>query len=208
MPSSWLTIDANFPSFRGDETPQQQISELYDYMVVLTEQLRYQLSNLSVKNWNSTALQDFQNETTEGVNSELTAITAQLSQISSELANVTSRVSDVERLVSRMTAAETAISELEIGQEAAREDIDALTDQLGNAQADIDTLQQDADELRNTVTGEGGLSERVDALEEAASKLEGIPDSVQKTDSGVSLGGEGQEVHLTGKVYINGVLIE
>lgn len=46
MSKSWMTIENDFPSFTGRESPQEMISKLTDYLFKLTNQLKYTLQNL------------------------------------------------------------------------------------------------------------------------------------------------------------------
>ena len=52
-----------FPTFTGEESPQEQIRQLQNYLYVVKEQLRYALSNLSEKNLNPTAWKAMQKQT-------------------------------------------------------------------------------------------------------------------------------------------------
>lgn len=62
MPNNWSIVDATFPTFRGDESPKEQIASLVDYMKVLTEQLKYSLDNLGTNNWNATELKNLSDD--------------------------------------------------------------------------------------------------------------------------------------------------
>ena len=41
MPSNWLYIDTNFPAFTGEESMEEKVTSIQDYMYLLVEQLRY-----------------------------------------------------------------------------------------------------------------------------------------------------------------------
>ena len=43
MPHTWALVDSSFPTFTENDTPQDQIAALVDYMMILTEALKYQL---------------------------------------------------------------------------------------------------------------------------------------------------------------------
>ena len=55
MPSNWLYIDTNFPAFTGEESMEEKVTSIQDYMYLLVEQLRYTLHNLDLGNMNKTA---------------------------------------------------------------------------------------------------------------------------------------------------------
>ena len=55
MPSNWLYIDTNFPSFTGEESLGDRVTTIQNYMYMLVEQLRYTLHNLDASNMNPAA---------------------------------------------------------------------------------------------------------------------------------------------------------
>lgn len=113
MPRSWAMVDSNFPTFTGDEKPKDQINMLVDYMFVLVEELKFQLENLDSSNWNSTALESFQTDTTEDVTKQVAALTANLAMVTNEVAAISARVSTVESLTGRMKQVEEDLSYLQ-----------------------------------------------------------------------------------------------
>ena len=67
MPSNWLYIDSNFPTFTGDENLKEQVTTIQNYMYMLVEQLRYTLHNLDLSNMNEAAVDDWENAITEPI---------------------------------------------------------------------------------------------------------------------------------------------
>lgn len=67
MPSNLLAIDADFPTFTGEEPEKEQIQELTNYLYQLRESLQYSLQNLSKSNFNAAALNDLTSEATQGI---------------------------------------------------------------------------------------------------------------------------------------------
>ena len=130
MPSNWSMIDNNFPSFTGDERPRKQIAQLQNYMMLLVEQLKYQLNNLSTINWNDSALKDFQADTTKDVEEELDNVTGDLSQTATDLADV----------VDRLRKVETALAALEITKDDHETRIGELETRADGLDADLDNL--------------------------------------------------------------------
>lgn len=155
MPHTWALVDSSFPTFTENDTPQNQIAALVDYMMILTEALKYQLENLDTNNWNRSALDSFRIDTTKDVSEQLGTVANQLSAVSNELANVKIRLSAAE---GRTAQIETDVSYLETAQEETVQDVAELRQQLGNAQADIDELQGMIawDEDGNIVLGKAG----------------------------------------------------
>lgn len=59
MPSNWLYVDTNFPTF-GEETPvEEKVTTIQNYMFMLVEQMRYTLQNLDQSNMNDAAVDSF-----------------------------------------------------------------------------------------------------------------------------------------------------
>lgn len=50
MPSNWLFVDTNFPTFTGEESTDEKISTMQNYMFMLVEQLRYSMQHLDSSN--------------------------------------------------------------------------------------------------------------------------------------------------------------
>lgn len=103
MPNAWSMIDSSFPTFRGDESYKDQVHALQDYLYLLVEELKYQLANLKVDNWNTVALEKFQKDTTADTDEQvaqlaeqLTKVANRLNALSSELSQLTDRVSTAE----------------------------------------------------------------------------------------------------------------
>lgn len=95
MPHPWALADANFPAFRGDEHPKEQVRQIVDYLMMLSEALRYQLENLDTSNWNTAAMADFQTATT----AEVKKTAAQMTQALKELDEQVKKLSDLKTLI-------------------------------------------------------------------------------------------------------------
>lgn len=130
MPSNWSMIDNSFPSFTGDERPREQIAQLQNYLMLLVEQLKYQLNNLSAINWNDSALKDLQADTTKDVENELSNVAGDLSQTATDLASVVNRLSRVE----------TALASLELTKDDHETRIGKLENRADELDADLDNL--------------------------------------------------------------------
>lgn len=96
MPSAWSLIESSFPSFSGDERVRDQLAILIDYMYMLSEGLKYQLTNLSSDNFNTKALQDIQIETTADVENALAEVLFNLESLNSSLSALRGKVSYLE----------------------------------------------------------------------------------------------------------------
>ena len=67
MPSNWLYIDTNFPTFTGEENTEEKVTTIQNYMFMLVEQLRYTLHNLDLANMNQTAVEQYETSLTEPI---------------------------------------------------------------------------------------------------------------------------------------------
>lgn len=130
MPSNWSMVDNNFPSFTGNEKPREQIAQLQNYLMLLTEQLKYQMNNLSALNWNDTALKELQADTTKGVEQELGNVAGDLNQAATDLQLVVARLVEVEQNLAMLELAkadlEERIGDLETRAEECEADISNL----------------------------------------------------------------------------------
>lgn len=88
MPSAWSLIDASFPAFTGEERVRDQVDTMLNYMFMLAEGLKYQLSNLSSQNFNTTALRDIQIETTADVETALEDMMQEVGTIKNSVNNL------------------------------------------------------------------------------------------------------------------------
>lgn len=201
MPSNWLSIDSNFPSFTGEESPEQQIRALHNYLFQLREGLQYSLQNLTADNFNTAALQNLTDAQKNEVTTQLEKVYTQLNQMAAEIDRLSGRVSGTENLSGRMTTAEGEITGLKGRTKLTEENIEDLAGRVKQLEDD-----QTLDDLQEAVTGEGGLQEQVAESQQELKKISG---AVQVADDGsVTVGSEGKPLRLVGQIYINGVLYE
>lgn len=218
MPSNLLYIDSNFPSFTGEETPEQQIRALHNYLFQLREGLQYSLQNLTADNFNATALQNLTAEQKNEVASELQKVYALLDKTSTEIKSLSGRISDTESLFGRVTAAEEEISyldkrltqseeiieSLETATAEAEEKLESFGDRVEALEDALPQIEQTTQELQEEITGEDGLQDQVKMAQQEIQK---ISDTVQVAEDGsATVGSEGKPLYLVGQVYINGVL--
>lgn len=204
MPSNWLSIDTNFPSFTGEESPEQQIMELHNYLFQLREGLQYSLRNLTADNFNTAALQNLTAAQKNEVTRQLEKVHAELSQMAAEIDRLSGRVSGTENLSQRVTKAEENVGKLDERMRLLEED--QSLEELQAAVTGKDGLQERTTALENAVTGEGGLQEQETKHRQELEKLSGALQVAE--DGGVTVGSEGIPLRLVGQVYINGVLYE
>ena len=66
MASNLQALD-EFPTFTGEESPQEQIRQLQNYLFIVVEQLKYTMANLGVENLNSTQWEAMKTETLDSL---------------------------------------------------------------------------------------------------------------------------------------------
>ena len=210
MPSNWFAMDDNFPTFTGEESPSQQISALHNYLYQMREGLQYSMRNLTADNFNEAALQQLTDEQKNAVAEELQKLRSTITSFANEISSLSARVSSLENLGGRMNQAEDAITRLEedsdrktatlhdheqsisyleksVG-ELPDGEADLVT-QLHDAQKEVGNLQADMDALEQEAFGEGGLKERTAKLEETVRGEGGLSEKIEAID--LTLSGEG-----------------
>ncbi len=208
MPSNILSIDSNFPTFTGEESPEQQIRTLHNYLFQLREGLQYSLRNLSTDNFNATALQGLTNAQKDAVSEELSRIMALLNQLSTKIDRVSGQIGivtaewaqaleeRVQDLEEDPTVADTAAAVFGEGGLAQRAD---------NAEAEIEALTEIAADheerlmsAETAITGEGGLEQRTKVLEDAVTAEGGLQSRTVALEGAVAgEGGLGERITAT-----------
>ena len=139
MPSNWLYIDTNFPTFTGEESLKDQVTTIQNYMYMLVEQLRYTLHNLDLSNMNATAVDRFETALTEPIYIALEDEEERITQLSITAAGLSARMSDAEGNITTLQATSTG-----------------LAAQISNAEGEITALQATASGLSSTVANQQG----------------------------------------------------
>lgn len=217
MPSNLLTIDSNFPTFTGEEPVEEQIRELVNYLYQLRESLQYSLKNLTTDNFNAAALQNLTDDAKGEIGNQLQKIANELNQLSSEVETLKGRISGIDSLTTRMKNAETDIENMKTRVVNAEGELEALQtwssyqeETVGDIQERVDNVEQ---ELADQTTAHANTEQRVAALSDLMEALDAdvteLLSLITVADDGsVTMGEEGQDLHLVGNVYINGILFE
>ena len=96
MPSNWLYIDTNFPAFTGEESMEEKVTSIQDYMYLLVEQLRYTLHNLDLGNMNKTAKERWESAITEPIYAKIEDDEERILQLAIDAGALALRISDSE----------------------------------------------------------------------------------------------------------------
>lgn len=109
MPSNWLYIDTNFPSFTQKESASDKIETMQDYLFMLVEQLRYTLHNLDLSNMNKTATDEFVKQITDPIYGEIKDAEGNITQVAIVAEGLAARIGDAEGNITQLQATATGL---------------------------------------------------------------------------------------------------
>lgn len=109
MPSNWLYIDTNFPSFTQKESASDKIETMQDYLFMLVEQLRYTLHNLDLSNMNKTAADEFVKQITDPIYGEIQDAEGNITQVALMAEGLAARIGDAEGNITQLQATATGL---------------------------------------------------------------------------------------------------
>lgn len=228
MPSSFLYIDTNFPTFTGEESTKEQIDSMLNYLFILVEQLRYSLANLDASNFNAKGLSDISESSTKDLTEQVVSMQAQINQTNQTVARLAIRVSVQEGMQQRLKDAEDAIqllqqsdleqraavnaleennnkhnqklAELELWQNSASEDLAGMRDDLNTVMVKAAANEQMIKQLTIDVTNIGN------DLQAIIQEMANLKNSIRVDESGNSVFGKtGKRTDIKGSVYINNI---
>lgn len=110
MPSNWLYIDTNFPSFTQKESASDKIETMQDYLFMLVEQLRYTLHNLDLSNMNKTAADGFVKTITQPIYAEIKNAEGSITQLGVTADGLAARIGDAEGNITQLQATAQGLS--------------------------------------------------------------------------------------------------
>ncbi len=172
MPSNWLYIDTNFPSFTQKESDGEKIETMQDYLFMLVEQLRYTLRNLDLKNMNKAAMYGFLQNIREPIYAKIEDTNKNVNELSITAQGLSERISSAEGNITQLGA--TA---------------DGLAAEIRNVKGDITSLGARADGLAAEIKNAKGditqLGVRADGLAARIGDAEGNITQLQATATGL-----------------------
>lgn len=104
MPSNWLYIDTNFPSFTQKESVNDKVETMQDYLFMLVEQLRYTLHNLDLSNMNKAAADEFVKQITDPIYGEIADAEGNITQVALVAEGLAARIGDAEGNITQLQA--------------------------------------------------------------------------------------------------------
>lgn len=109
MPSNWLYIDTNFPSFTQKESVNDKVETMQDYLFMLVEQLRYTLHNLDLSNMNKAAAEGFVKTITQPIYAEIKNAEGSITQLGVTADGLAARIGDAEGNITQLQATATGL---------------------------------------------------------------------------------------------------
>lgn len=163
MPSNWLYIDTNFPSFTQKESTSDKIETMQDYLYMLVEQLRYTLHNLDLSNMNKAATDEFVKTITEPICARIEDAEGNLTQLSITVSGLNARISDAEGNITQLGATAKGLA---ARMENAEGDITQLTATAKGLSASITNLDGAITSMKADVNGiRATVSTKIDATQ-------------------------------------------
>lgn len=231
MPSNWLYIDTNFPSFTQKESDGEKIETMQDYLFMLVEQLRYTLRNLDLKNMNKAAMNGFLQNIREPIYAKIEDTNKNVNELSITAQGLSTRISSAEGNITQLgaradgLAAEIKNAKGDITQLGARADglaarissaegnitqlgatANGLSARISSNEGSITNLTADVNGIRTQVSGKIGTSEAQTLIDQS---LNGITLSASSDTDGTifKLMYDGAVLASTGSVdlYVDAV---
>lgn len=191
MPSNWLYIDTNFPSFTQKENVNDKVETMQDYLFMLVEQLRYTLHNLDLSNMNKTAADGFVKTITQPIYAEIKNAEGSITQLGVTADGLAARIGDAEGNITQLQATAKG-----------------LQASVSNLDGSVTNLTADVNGIRTQVSGKIGTSEAQTLIDQS---LNGITLSATSGESGTifKLMYDGAVLASTGSVdlYVDAVNI-
>lgn len=191
MPSNWLYIDTNFPSFTQKESVNDKVETMQDYLFMLVEQLRYTLHNLDISNMNKTAADEFVKQITDPIYGEIKDAEGNITQVALVAEGLAARIGDAEGNITQLQATAQGLSA-----------------SISNLNGSVTNLTADVNGIRAQVSGKIGTSEAQTLIDQS---LNGITLSATSGESGTifKLMYDGAVLASTGSVdlYVDAVNI-
>lgn len=100
MPGNLLSADISFPTFTPEQTNEQKLDVVTNYLYMLLEQLRYTLQNLGAGNFNDTELGEIGKIITEPIYIDLENAAGAIADLTITADQLTSRLEDAEGNIS------------------------------------------------------------------------------------------------------------
>ena len=135
MPSNLLNADVGFPQLNEEQSNDEKINKIVDYLYMLLEQLRYSFGNMDKDNFSESGLDELEHLITDPV----------YVRLEDDEGNIAALAVTAQGLTTRITNAEGDISTL-------TQTANSLTSRITNAEGDISTLTQTVNSITLSVS--------------------------------------------------------
>jgi len=206
LPSNWLYVDTNFPSFTGHESVNDKIDVIQNYLYVLLEQLRYCLRNLDTRNMNQVELNKFVTNITNPIYQHLEDTDGNVTDLQVTAKGLTLRIENAEGDINQLAitakglAAEISNAQGDITKLQAT--AKGLAAEISNARGDITSLQATAQGILTRVeNAEGSISQFQQTVEGFRFEVTDSGNNTTRltlTSNGVELASA--DIQITGEV--------
>lgn len=96
MPSNLLSVDTAFPTFTSDQSSEEKLDVVTNYLYMLMEQLRYTLANLGAGNFNDAELDEIGIKITQPIYVDMENAAGAIADLTITADQLTSRLEDAE----------------------------------------------------------------------------------------------------------------
>lgn len=209
MPTAFQLVETTFPQPNGQST-DEQITEIYDYLFVLLEQLRYTLFNLDTSNMNQNALDGFLQSITDPIYARIKDDEENINDLSITAQGLSAQISDANQNITQLSATSTALaarlSTAEGNITSLGATANGLSARISTAEGNITSLNATASGLQAQVSGKIDSSQAQSLIDQA---IDGISMTVSSGENGTTfkLKSNGVTIASTGAVdlYVDAV---
>ena len=212
MPTSLLSADTMFPNFKGNETTEEKVNQIQNYLYMLVEQLRYSMANVGKENFNETEFDDIVNLITEPVYIQLKSETGEInSSIQATAENLTLRIEGVNTnlgktnetvatLQASVNGFNTKVEDLSGKYTSLQQTVNGFNATVGEINGNYSSVTQQVNAINNKVATHDGKFTEIDTRI-GNIKLQ-VSDGSDGTVSIELIGGGGGsgQIKLTGEV--------
>lgn len=167
MPSNWLYVESQCPNFNGDETTEEKLAQLQNYLYMLVEQMRYTTQNLDLSNMNQTALNNWETALTRPIYAQIEGEGERITQLAATADGIKAMVQGQQEDIQDLQ--ESTRDQIEVIQE-----VQAAVGEQGGMITDIQgTVTAQAQQMAQLELTAQGLSATVKEQETKLTEFEG-----------------------------------
>lgn len=215
MPTNFSTLDTRFPTFTEEETIEEKVVTIENYLYMLLENLRYALNNLDLRNMNGAAVSQWQETITSPIYAQIEDTEGNVLSLALQAAGIAARVKDAEgNILSLQGTANTLSVQIQNANgdiSQLKQTAETMSSQIQNASGDISKLKQTATTLSSQIQSANGnissLQQTANSLSSQIKSTDGKVSALQQTVDGFTLTAKNGEYSSTIALRSNGVSI-